>query len=424
MAGNRVGKTFTGAFEVSCHLTGQYPSWWNGKRFDRHTNGWTAGKTNESTRDILQFELFGKVTYVNGKKTVDGTGMIPLYLIDRFNIRWKQGVADLIDTINVKHVDGGWSTLGLKSYQQGRGVFEGTTKDFIHLDEECPTEIYTECLTRTATTDGTVLITFTPLDGLTPMIKDFKEKAAEGVNYLVQAGWADAPHLTEQAQMELKNSYPEHEHDARMRGLPIAGSGVIFSVPNEMIIIEPFDIPSYWPMIIGMDYGWDHPTAAILCAYDPDADIFYLTGEYAERKRTPDEHAPEIKALCSWANIAWPADGINTDKTNGMNLADMYRTEGLNMLDNHATFENGSRSVEAGIQLMLSRMKRGKFKVFKTCQKWIAEKQQYSRKDGEIIKKDDDCIDASRYALMCLRYATTKPVYEQSRSSPVRNKVI
>ena len=218
--------------------------------------------------------------------------------------------------------------------------------------------------------------------------------------------------------------FKQHEHDARMRGLPIAGSGVIFNVPNDSIVIEPFEIPSYWPQIIGMDFGWRHPTAAIACAYDPDADIFYLIGEHCESQMLPAEHAPYIKSLNRWANIAWPSDAINTDKTSGMNLAEMYRDEGLNMLPEHATFENGSRSVEAGVQMMLQRMKQGRFKVFRTCEKWIAEKQQYSRKDGVIVGIDDDCIDASRYAMMCLRYATTKPVYATSTKTAVSNKAI
>src|SRR5690606_4786008 len=41
-AGNRVGKTKAGAFEVACHLTGEYPSWWVGKRFDRPIVSWAC----------------------------------------------------------------------------------------------------------------------------------------------------------------------------------------------------------------------------------------------------------------------------------------------------------------------------------------------------------------------------------------------
>jgi phage terminase large subunit-like protein len=172
MAGNRVGKTVTGCFEDTGHLTGEYPTWWEGRRFDRPTRGWVAGKTNETTRDIIQAKLFGPVISVGSRKGVAGTGIVPGDLIG--DITWKQGVADLIDTVKVKHKPSGqWSVLGLKSYQQGRGAFEGTEMDFIHLDEEPPADIYGECLIRTATTNGIVLITFTPLEGMSEVVMSF-----------------------------------------------------------------------------------------------------------------------------------------------------------------------------------------------------------------------------------------------------------
>lgn len=172
MAGNRIGKTEgAGGYETTVHLTGRYPKWWEGRVFQKPVKWWAGGKTNETTRDIVQAKLFGKIAYRGGRKTVDGTGLVPGDCIG--DITWKQGVQDLIDTIQVKHIMGGWSTLGLKSYQQGRGAFEGTEQDGIWLDEEPPLEIYGECLIRTATTHGIVIITFTPLDGLTETVMTF-----------------------------------------------------------------------------------------------------------------------------------------------------------------------------------------------------------------------------------------------------------
>jgi phage terminase large subunit-like protein len=172
MAANRIGKTEgAGGYETTLHLTGRYPSWWIGKRFDFPVRWWAAGKTNETTRDIVQAKLFGEICYPNGRKGVSGTGLVPGE--DTGKISWKQGVQDLIDTIRVKHVSGGWSTLGLKSYQQGRGAFEGTEQDGIWLDEEPPMEIYGECLIRTATTNGIVYTTFTPLEGMSDMAHSF-----------------------------------------------------------------------------------------------------------------------------------------------------------------------------------------------------------------------------------------------------------
>lgn len=169
MAANRVGKSLAGAYEATCHLTGQYPTWWKGKRFAYPTDGWVAGDTGQTTRDILQVALTG---YPSGPL---GTGMIPAHLITQ--TRRRSGIPDAFDTVRVKHISGGESIVGFKSYDQGRRSFQGTGKDFVWLDEECPQDVYNECLVRTMTTHGVVYVTFTPLSGMTQFIQDFLKEA-------------------------------------------------------------------------------------------------------------------------------------------------------------------------------------------------------------------------------------------------------
>lgn len=172
MAANRVGKTIAGAYEMTCHLTGLYPDWWPGYRFKKEVRAWAAGDTNETTRDIIQLELLGNVIGgLDGRKGLDGSGMIPRECIGA--PKWKQGVQDLVDTINIRHVSGRYSTLAFKSYDQGRRSFQGTAKEVIWLDEECPMDVYGECLVRVATTRGRLLTTFTPLTGLTELVLSF-----------------------------------------------------------------------------------------------------------------------------------------------------------------------------------------------------------------------------------------------------------
>lgn len=174
MAANRVGKTEgVGGYEATLHLTGQYPAWWTGRRFDRPISAWVAGKTNETTRDIVQRKLFGKVEGSGPGKRFAGVGLVPGD--DIGGITWRGGFSDLADTVAIRHRAGGWSSLGIKSYQQGRGSFEGTEQDVIWLDEEPPLDIYTECLVRTMTTDGLVIVTFTPLEGMSEVVMSFLE---------------------------------------------------------------------------------------------------------------------------------------------------------------------------------------------------------------------------------------------------------
>ena len=170
LAANRVGKTVVGSFACTAHVTGRYPPWWEGKRFDEPVQAWAAGDTAKNVRDILQKELLGP-------HNARGTGMIPGEVIMRCTP--KAGVPDAVDTVYVKHYDDrgeqdGVSELQLKSYDQGRVAFQGTEQHIVWLDEECPMEVYTECLIRTMTTKGIVYLTFTPLKGITDVVRLFQ----------------------------------------------------------------------------------------------------------------------------------------------------------------------------------------------------------------------------------------------------------
>ncbi len=172
---NRVGKTIgMGGYELTCHLTGDYPEWWEGRRFPGQIKAWMAGRTNETTRDIVQAKMLGPIVYEGSRKRVAGTGLIPG---ERLGIpTWKQGVANMVDTITVKHKCGELSLLGVKAYKQGRGSFEGVEQDVIWLDEEPPMDVYGECLIRTMTTNGIIMLTFTPLLGIDEVVLSFMPK--------------------------------------------------------------------------------------------------------------------------------------------------------------------------------------------------------------------------------------------------------
>ncbi len=165
LAANRVGKTEgVGGYELTLHLTGLYPDWWEGRRFGKPINAVAAGDTGKTTRDIIQRKLLGNFGDF-------GTGLIPHASLLRTTA--KGGVADAIDTVKVKHESGGESTLILRSYDQKREAFQGDEQDVIWLDEEPPMPIYGECLIRTMTTNGLLMLTFTPLNGWSDVVRSF-----------------------------------------------------------------------------------------------------------------------------------------------------------------------------------------------------------------------------------------------------------
>lgn len=167
LAGNRCGKTQAGAYEAAMHLTGQYPEWWRGRRFNGPTRGWAAGVTGESTRDVVQEKLFGPPE----RREEWGTGAIPHAAIG--DISTGRGIADAIDTASIRHVSGGWSSIAFKSYEKGREKWQGAAREWIWFDEESPLDIYIEGLTRTNETGGLVWLTCTPLLGMSEVMLRF-----------------------------------------------------------------------------------------------------------------------------------------------------------------------------------------------------------------------------------------------------------
>ncbi|QJQ93923.1 MULTISPECIES: terminase family protein [Halomonadaceae] len=173
LAANRVGKTIAGGGEMTYHLTGHYPHWWEGRRWDRPVEAMAAGDTSQTTRDIIQTKLLGGLYGTDEL----GTGLIPRACIGKPTP--SRGIANLYEEIPIKHVTGGWSRLKLRSYDQGRRIFQGTELDIFWPDEEVPLDVYEEGLVRTMTTQGMIMMTFTPLQGLTPLVVSFLESKHE-----------------------------------------------------------------------------------------------------------------------------------------------------------------------------------------------------------------------------------------------------
>ncbi|MGH8605701.1 MAG: terminase large subunit domain-containing protein [Gammaproteobacteria bacterium] len=169
VAANRVGKSICVCYELTCHLTGLYKSWWPGRRFDRPVIAWIAGEDTKAVRESLQPLLFGPPGAL-------GTGLIPGDMIADTTAR--SGVPEAIDTASINHLDGGMSRLVLKSYDQGRESFQASQVDVMVFDEEPPMDIFTEGLTRTMSTvpgelGGIVRCSFTPLRGGTDVVLRF-----------------------------------------------------------------------------------------------------------------------------------------------------------------------------------------------------------------------------------------------------------
>jgi phage terminase large subunit-like protein len=399
LAANRVGKTEgVGCCEMTYHLTGKYPVWWTGKRFTCPINAWAATTSNEKTRDILQRKYSGPITEM-------GTGMIPADDIVAYSR--KSGIPDAIETITVKHYTNGYqdgnSTLYFKSYAQGREAFQGEEIHVIHLDEEPPMDIYTECLTRTMKTEwfdgGIIMCTFTPLEGISEVTEMFMPGAnvpdsnVVADRFVINVTWDDAPHLDEAEKARLLRGIPEYQRDARTKGIPILGSGAIYPIAEEDILIEDFPIPKHWPQAYGFDVGWDC-TAALWGAWDMDKGekgTLYVHSVYKRGHAEPIIHATNIKSRGDWINGVSDPAARQSNQNDGTKLFEEYRKLGLNLYV-------ADNAVEAGLFDVYQGFVAGEIKIFKSCMDLIEEKRLYRRdKNGKVIKAKDHLMDCLRY---------------------------
>lgn len=211
--------------------------------------------------------------------------------------------------------------------------------------------------------------------------------------FVVGATWDDVPHISAEQKKELWGSIPPYQRDARSKGIPQLGSGAIFPVPESDVIVEPFQLPPYWPRGYGLDVGWNR-TAAVWGAHDRDADIVYLYNEHYRGQAEPSVHAAAIRARGDWMQGVIDPASRGRGQKDGEQLLQNYLDLGLLL----SKAENG---VEAGLFDVWERLSTGRLKVFKTMQNWLAEYRLYRRDEkGAVVKVNDHAMDATRYYIV------------------------
>jgi phage terminase large subunit-like protein len=383
ISGNRTGKTEgIGAYEVTLHATGQYPAWWPGRRFEKPIKAWAAGDTSKTVRESIQPKLIG--SWSN-----EGCGMLPADAIVHRTL--KAGVSDSVDTIYVRHASGGVSSIVLKSYDQRREGFQASEVDVVWLDEEPDEGVYFEALTRTMTTDGLLLLTMTPLLGMSEVVMSYMEGPGGGrPKWSVQIGWDEVPHLTQEAKESLWQSIPKYQRDARSKGIPVLGSGAIYPFDPEDYTIGDFDIPPHWPRCYAVDVGWNR-TAVLWLALNRDTDTLYAHAEHYRSESEPVVHAEAVKARGKWIPGVIDPAARGRSQIDGRQLIAMYRQLGLELTE-------ADNAVEAGIYQVMTRLGSGRLKVFKSCQNLLSEMRLYRRDEkGKVVKSHDHLVDCLRY---------------------------
>jgi hypothetical protein len=221
--------------------------------------------------------------------------------------------------------------------------------------------------------------------------------------FCVMATWSDVPHLSEQAKKELWESIPPYQRDARTKGIPQLGSGAIYPVSESEVLVEPFDIPIWWPRCYALDVGWNR-TAAVWGAWERETGIAYIYSEYYKGEAEPATHVHAIKSRGDWIPGVIDPTAKGRSSRDGEQLLYVYQQMGLSLMP-------ANNAVEAGIYDVWLRMTTGRLKVFKTCLNWLDEFRLYRRDEsGKVVKESDHLMDCTRYLIVSgLDVATAYP---------------
>jgi hypothetical protein len=253
------------------------------------------------------------------------------------------------------------------------------------------------------TTQGAIILTFTPLSGLTPLVVDFLDNSQETESmfpkFVANVTWADVPHLRKEDIEKMLAATPPALRDARSKGIPTVGSGLIYPLPIETVQVEDFRIPKHFMKAYGFDVGWNN-TAAVWGAWDRDNDIIYIYSEHKQGQLDPILHGAAIKARGEWIKGCIDPGARASSQKDGEKLFELYtkRTE-LGGAGLHLRL--AANAVEAGLFTVWDRMNTGRIKFFKSCTMLSREFGLYHRdKNGTIVKSNDHLLDAMRYLCM------------------------
>lgn len=221
--------------------------------------------------------------------------------------------------------------------------------------------------------------------------------------HVTMATWDDAPHLSAEDKVDLWNSIPPYQREARSKGIPVLGAGVIYPVPEKLVRAPEQVIPEGWPRVFGMDVGWNW-TAGVWLAQNPNSKELLLYNCYKAGHAEPAIHAAAFHARGAWVPGVIDPAAAGSNQKDGTQLLQDYRALGLNL-------HKASNTVDAGLLRCWQLLSTGQLKALESCLVWWDEFRNYRRdKEGRVVKENDHLMDAMRYAVVSgLRYLTVDP---------------
>jgi len=400
IGGNRSGKTTGGVVEDIWWLTGRHPY-----------------------RETPPTPVRGRINcvdFVNGVESIVKPELArwlpPSELI---NGSWEDSYDKYTRTLTL---DNG-SFVEFKSYDQDLDKFAGTSRHFIHYDEEPPKVIYTENRARLIDTGGSEWFTMTPVEGMTWVFEDIFEPGTTGNEDItvVTVDMTENPHINQGEVQSFLASLDSDEREARVHGKFVMIGGLIYKnfdpKPGGIHVLSKFPhISKEATIVASLDHGYNNPTAWLWHAIYPDGNVITFHEHYRSGMII-EEHAKAVREFNARVIKRAPDYYVgdpsirNVDPISGTSIHEEYQKYGI-------PITLGNNDVAAGILRVSAYLRpdkngRSKWHVSQNCNYLIKEMTRYRWKtysskklaaDHNVFdqphKKDDHACDSLRYFFM------------------------
>lgn len=345
----------------------------------------------------------------------------------------------------VLHFDYYNSYIEFMSYEQSVEKFAGTSRHFIHYDEEPPQAIFNECQARLVDTNGSAWISMTPVDGMTWVYDLIYNPAQESDDKrillkgneeigpvwetdtprrvrIIEVGMNENPHLSDEAREEFLANLDPDERAARSKGHFVQTAGKVFkqfSVETHVTdeVFDPHEMQQRgWQIYTSTDHGWNAPTAWLWHAVAPDGEVVTF-GEHYKSEMTIEEHAAFVHAKeAEWKlsvediiRTGDPAMNQHTAVT-GTTVIQEYAKRGIYIYTDSVPKDPAIGIARMQMYFKLRANGKPTWRISSDCGSFIKElknlrwktyaskKAKYENNPLEQVhKKDDHAFDSAKY---------------------------
>ena len=412
IGGNRSGKTVAGVAEDVMWMTGRHPY-----------------------RPTPHLPIRGRIVAVD---ILQGVEKIILPELARWippseliNQSWEESYNRGLRTLTLAN----GSFVEMMSYEMDLEKFAGTSRHFVHFDEEPPKAIFNENMARLIDVGGSWWCSMTPVEGMTWVYDDIYIAARTNANFFViEAGMDDNVYLSPVEIEQLISTMDDDEVSARRKGKFVQIGGLIYKqfgpeniVPSLVHSAHWKTVKDNWHFILGMDHGFNNPTCWLWAAMSPDGKIV-IFDEHYESGQIVDYHAEVVKEknrLYGIEPLYMVGDPSirNTDPITATSVHIEYAKAGVPIV-------LGNNDVRAGINAVASLLNAKQLFICSNCHHllkeisryrwatWSSKRMQQNRNvKEEPHKKDDHACDALRYII------ASQPQFDGTVDSSVGNVI-